>query len=160
MQATPARRRPTCRARLVLLRPGPEGEEVLLVHHRRPERSFWCFPGGGVEPGETLAAAARREAREEVGLSPELEGVVYLQDRPGADALDVFFLARVPAGAAATLGADPERTGAAAVLAAVRWIPLARLGELDVLPPGLAAGLATGRQGTWGRLPEPESAEA
>jgi 8-oxo-dGTP pyrophosphatase MutT (NUDIX family) len=29
---------------------------------------FWHIPGGGVEPGESLAEAAIREAKEEVGL--------------------------------------------------------------------------------------------
>lgn len=29
----------------------------------------WCFPGGSIEPGEGARAAARREAREEVGVN-------------------------------------------------------------------------------------------
>jgi 8-oxo-dGTP pyrophosphatase MutT (NUDIX family) len=44
----------------------PDGERVLLVHHRRLGR--WLLPGGHVEPGDASAEdAARREVVEETG---------------------------------------------------------------------------------------------
>ena len=148
-----ARRRPICRARLVLVRDGPAGREVLLTHHRHPDRTFWCFPGGGVEPGESFGAAAQREAREETGLTVALDGVSFVHDRPTEDAVECFYAARV-IGGEARLGMDPERDGAGpAVLDGLRWVPLARLPGLGVLPMALAQALADGSYFSWGLLP-------
>jgi 8-oxo-dGTP pyrophosphatase MutT (NUDIX family) len=44
-------------------------DRLLLAHHRAA--GVWSTPGGAVEPGETLSAACRREAREELGISVE-----------------------------------------------------------------------------------------
>jgi len=45
------------------------GDRVLLVKRRfAPSRGLYAFPGGRVEPGETLEEAARRELFEETSL--------------------------------------------------------------------------------------------
>src|SRR5688572_11808407 len=42
----------------------------------------WCFPGGGVEPGESLPAAVVREVWEELGVDVEPVQEVWEWRRP------------------------------------------------------------------------------
>ncbi len=45
------------------------GDLLVLVRGHRPRRGFLDLPGGFLEAGEDLATAARRELREETGLT-------------------------------------------------------------------------------------------
>ncbi len=49
-----------------------DGGRVLLVKHSYGELN-WEVPGGRGEPGESAEEAARREAREEVGIELDIE---------------------------------------------------------------------------------------
>ena len=83
----------TLGVRLILVRDG----RVLLVRHTY--HHGWLLPGGGVEKGETLEAAARREAREELGvaLGPlRLHGVYTNFHEFKSDHVVVFSASGVP----------------------------------------------------------------
>jgi len=43
-------------------------DKILMVCHQTPSRTYWTFPGGGVNEGETFEQAAVREVKEETGL--------------------------------------------------------------------------------------------
>jgi 8-oxo-dGTP diphosphatase len=57
-------------------------ERGRLLLHRRAEDGLWGPPGGFVEPGETPAAAAEREAREETGLTVAAERLIGVLGGP------------------------------------------------------------------------------
>lgn len=56
-------------------------DEVLLVRRiNPPDAGLWGFPGGRIEPGETLAEATLRELREETGVSATAGPVIDTLD--------------------------------------------------------------------------------
>jgi 8-oxo-dGTP pyrophosphatase MutT (NUDIX family) len=57
-------RRPKPRASVVLIK----DDKIALIERWKAGRHYFVFPGGGIEPGETPAQAAVREAEEELGV--------------------------------------------------------------------------------------------
>jgi ADP-ribose pyrophosphatase YjhB (NUDIX family) len=58
-----------------------QNRKILLT--KRTDFEVWCLPGGGVDDNESLAQAAQRETREEVGLDVRLTRLVGVYSRPG-----------------------------------------------------------------------------
>jgi 8-oxo-dGTP diphosphatase len=79
----------------VLLRDGPDGTEVAVIH--RPKYEDWSLPKGKLDGDEDFEQAALREVREETGmgaeLGPELSSVSY-RDRKGRTKLVRYWLMR------------------------------------------------------------------
>jgi 8-oxo-dGTP diphosphatase len=93
------------------------GGRIVLIERKNPPPG-WALPGGFVDVGETLAAAARREAKEETDLDVELVELFHCYSDPRRDArmhtVSTVFIARASgkpragddAGALATYGVE------------------------------------------------------
>jgi 8-oxo-dGTP diphosphatase len=97
---------------------------VVLIERRNPPLG-WALPGGFVDEGEPVHAAAVREAAEETSLAVELTEQFFCYSDPGRDprrhTMSVVFISRA---SGTPRGADDART--------------ARIFPLDALPSALA----------------------
>ena len=112
----------------------PDGA-VLLVRHSYRRR--WGLPGGLLQRGEEIEAAARREALEEVGLDVDLEGEPAVVVDPDARRVDIVFRARPLAEAEVD-----ELSPRSPEVVDVRWFDAAALPELQHETAGALVALA------------------
>lgn len=117
--------------------------KVLLVERAKEPRGIWAFPGGHVEPGESLEAAAARELFEETGLSARITGLVGLYEvirRDAAGEISLHFVI------ACFLGhAGPGEPVAASDAAAAEWADPGELGSY-ALAPNIADAVAKAKE--------------
>src|SRR5438445_598737 len=107
--------RPALTVDIVILTQDDRPTVLLIRRKHDPFAGAWAIPGGFVDPGETLAAAAVRELREETSVeNVALEQLAAFGD-PGRDprgwTVSIEFLARVDAKNSATAGDEPAADG-------------------------------------------------
>src|SRR5262245_54691555 len=76
------------------------GDDRLVLVRRaiEPGYGLWVFPGGYVDRGEELTAAAIREAREECGLDVRVDGLINIYSYPQRPMVIVVYAASVLGG--------------------------------------------------------------
>ncbi len=75
-----------------------DGGIVLVRRAIQPRLGKWVFPGGYVDRGETLEAAAIRETKEEAGLEVRLTRLVGAYSYPGNTVIVIVYAAEVTGG--------------------------------------------------------------
>jgi mutator protein MutT len=126
MNEDPALARPVPVVRLMI-----ENEEGEILFLRRAQTAYgehgWCLPGGKVDYGETVEAAAMKELREETALEGRELRFLFYQDSlpPEPDSMHCinFYFA---CGVSGDLDLNPESSEWA-------WIGSADLDEYDIV---------------------------
>ena len=114
-----------------------EQNRVLLIRHEKAGRAYWLLPGGGVEPGETIEQALRRELREETGLTQVtvagpvalVESIAPPSDPSGKHVVNIVYECVVPSGALALV------SSADAAIHNHAMVGQSEVGQIDLRPP-------------------------
>ena len=120
------------------------GDSVVLLRRAQKDRAHgsWILPGGYINRGETVEAAARREVKEEVGLEVALNGLLGVYSYEGNPVIVIALEAGVLAG---DLEGEPREALDVRSFAApeIPWDELGFRSTRDVLQEFLDRGLMT-----------------
>ncbi len=120
------------RAAMAVIKKG----QLLLIYRRKKNLTYYSFPGGGVEPGETHEQAALRELYEETSVKAEL---VHLLGRANSlRGIQYLYLGRYQSGTPKLHpdSAEYQRHSPSNFYRPM-WIDITRVPGLRVFPPQL-----------------------
>jgi 8-oxo-dGTP diphosphatase len=108
-------------------------EDKILLEQRgnEPARGQWTIPGGVVEVGESLEAAALREIFEETGLNGEIVGLIDVVDQVHRDKEGKIEYHYVIIDYIVKATGEPKPASDAAAL---KWVPLSEVEGYDLTP--------------------------
>ena len=104
--------------------------QLLTVQHEKDGRRYHMLPGGGVDPGDRLAASLAREFVEELGVEAVPGRLLMACDTIAPDrSRHIVHLVF-----AVELKGEPRATNVDARVVGPAWIPLAQLGDVEFYP--------------------------
>jgi 8-oxo-dGTP diphosphatase len=117
------------RAGAIVIRDG----QILLMHRIRDGQEFYVFPGGGVDPGETIQQGIAREVMEETNQIVTVEHILYHHDL--IDDSDQYFglCHHVGGGEVKLTGEELDRNTPENHYAP-GWLPIADIATLTLYP--------------------------
>ncbi|MBP9749474.1 MAG: NUDIX domain-containing protein [Candidatus Pacebacteria bacterium] len=121
---------------------------VLLIRRVKADRTYWVFPGGGVEDhDESLQAALIRECKEELGVAVRVGRLFAersLTPPGGVEQKELFFECEVTSGTIGT-GTGPEFSRDSSVSGTyhIEWVPSASVSFKNIFPEEVRDKLAS-----------------
>lgn len=118
-----------------------ENERVAMIERVREGHTYYLFPGGEVEVGETIEEAAIRETCEELGLNVQLGPLVAIVEFRNRD--QYYYLASAIGGKFGTGDGKELSSSPESLAGSYRpiWLHLNDLRNHDVRPKALAEAL-------------------
>lgn len=133
-----------------------ENNHVLLMQYQYGEKYLYNFPGGNMDPGETMPDTVIRECREELGIDVEIGQLALVAEIKGDahrdESIHPIFFGRI-------IGGIPEIQKEETISSAVSWLKLDDL-KLYHLYPNISNEitdiLITGNMGKYiGEISQP-----
>ncbi|MFJ7972144.1 NUDIX domain-containing protein [Psychrobacillus sp. NPDC096389] len=118
-----------------------ENGRIALIKRTKPHKTYYVFPGGGIEDGETPEQAAIRETYEELGVHVRIQRPLKVLEYNGRQH---FFFADIIGGKFGTgTGEEYFHTSVQRGSYEPVWINMDDLSSLDVRPKVIVELLLT-----------------
>ncbi len=104
--------------------------KIALIKRIREDETYYVFPGGGIEEGETPEEATKREAYEELGVHIEVEHLIAEVEYKGTE---YYFNAHIIGGVFGSGKAEEfeiKDRGSYIPL----WLPIQELEKVNIKP--------------------------
>lgn len=117
------------------------GEILLEQRAKEPRKGYLAFPGGFVDPDESLETAAQRECREELGM--KISNLKYVASYPNTyeyknivyKTCDVFFEGTVAPGTSL----NPEKSEVSQIC----WVKCSTMEDIEKIPFAFNSAIMT-----------------
>jgi 8-oxo-dGTP diphosphatase len=102
-------------------------DHILLIRHKElaTGRTYWLFPGGGLDEGESPEDCVRREMKEETGLDVAVKEFLFEVPKPTIDSIYRRYRTYLcePKAGEAEPGSEPEAASLFSIVE-VKWFNL------------------------------------